>query len=250
MARHALMLAALAAAALTPALASAQNACEQRKTDNRVAGTLLGAGLGAIVGSQVAGHGARTEGSVIGAVGGGVIGNQLSKSNKDCSGYGYYDSRGTWHANVSGYYDRDGHWIAANGAGYYDNRGQWHERGRGYLDSDGYWVADAAPSYGGAPPYAGGYGSDASYTVPRYGIRQREDWLDQQIAAGEQDASLTRDEARWVRRDLADIRRREDAYRRPDGTLRDRERQYLQSRLDRLSDRLRDLRGNNRRGSY
>jgi hypothetical protein len=254
MARHALIAAIVAAAALAPLAASAQNACEQAKTNQRVGGTLLGAGIGAAIGSQLAGHGSRGEGAVLGAVGGGIIGNQASKSNRDCSGYGYYDGSGTWHANVSGYYDRDHNWIAANNGGYYDNGGVWHARGSGYMDSDGYWVASGAPvgqPYAdNGPPYAGGYGSDASYTSQRYSVRQREDWLDQQISAGQQDASLTPREAWQVRRDLNDIRRREAAYRRPDGSLRDRDRQYLQSRLDSLSDRLRDLRGNDRRGRY
>ncbi|MGA0599421.1 glycine zipper 2TM domain-containing protein [Caulobacter sp. KR2-114] len=254
MARHALIAAAVAVAALTPAIASAQNVCEQRKSEQRVGGTLLGAGVGALIGSQLAGHDSRGTGAVLGAVGGGIIGNQASKSNRDCSGYGYYDGSGVWHANVSGYYDRQGHWIAANGGGYYDANGVWRTRGPGYMDSDGYWVADnnaraPQPAYG-APAYAGSYGADVAYTSPRYGIRQREDWLDRQISAGEQDASLTPRESRSVRRDLADIRRREEAYRRPDGTLRDRDRDYLQSRLDSLSDRIRDLRDNDRRGAY
>ena len=242
MARHSLLLAAAAVAALTPALASAQNACEQRKTNNRVAGTLLGAGVGAVVGSQLAGRGSRTEGSVLGAVGGGIIGNQVSKSNRDCSGYGYYDDGGTWHANVSGYYDRDGHWIAANGGGYYDRDGVWRTRGRGYMDSDGYWVVAQAPS-------AGGYGADVAYTSPRYGIRQREDWLEQRISDGTRDGSLSPYEARSASRDLNDIRRREAAYRRPDGSMRDRDRAYLQSRLDNLSNRLRDMRANGDRSN-
>src|SRR5690349_13313630 len=97
--------AAIALVALVPTLASAQNACEQRKHDQRVAGTSLGGIAGAVIGSQVSGHGARTEGSVIGGVGGAIVGNQLARSKTDCSGYGYYDSSGVWHANVDGYVD-------------------------------------------------------------------------------------------------------------------------------------------------
>src|SRR5512143_2723279 len=151
MRKHAL-LAAIAVAALVPTLANAQNACEQRKHDRKVAGTIIGGLAGAIVGSQVSGHGARTEGSVIGGVGGAIIGNQLARSKEDCSGYGYYDSSGVWHANVDGYVDRGGHWVDARYGGFYDADGVWHSRGRGYMDADGYWVAQA--------PAAGSYGAD------------------------------------------------------------------------------------------
>ncbi|HWA60515.1 MAG TPA: glycine zipper 2TM domain-containing protein [Caulobacteraceae bacterium] len=242
--KHALF-AALAAAALVPSLASAQTSCEQRKHDNRVVGTVLGAGIGAVLGSQVAGHGARTEGSVIGGVGGAVIGNQIGKSATDCSGYGYYDSSGVWHANVQGYYDRDGHWVEARSGGYYDRYGTWHSRGPGHFDADGYWVADAAPAYG--------YGADVAYTdrdpwygAPR-GVRAREDWLYQRIRDGRRDGSLTRDEADQARHDLDDIRRKEAGFREGDGVLSPRDRYELNQRLDRLALNIRDMRLNHRR---
>src|SRR6187455_2678667 len=94
--------AGVAVAALIPTFALAQTTCEQRRT-NRVVGTVAGAGIGALLGSAIAGHGDRNTGAVIGGIGGAVAGNQLSKSQGDCSrAYGHYDNAGAWHAsNVS-----------------------------------------------------------------------------------------------------------------------------------------------------
>ena len=174
--RKHILAAGIAAAALLPTLALAQQTCEERQHNNRVAGTVIGAGLGAVLGSQVSGKGARTEGSVVGALAGGLAGNQLSKSKTNCASpnaYGYYDSNGAWHANAvdrasasgyydrdgrwvdgvpNGYYDRDGRWIAANtevaAAGYYDRNGRWVPASAGgYYDVNGQWVSASASGY-------------------------------------------------------------------------------------------------------
>jgi hypothetical protein len=172
MRRH-LLVAGLAAAALIPSLASAQQTCADQR-NNRVAGTIVGAGVGALLGGAVAGHGAKTEGAVIGGVGGAIVGNQIAKGRGDCvDSYGYYDNNGVWHANTvasrnavgyydangnwvegapSGYYDSDGRWIATSGdvtaSGYYDSDGRWvPASAQGYYDANGRWVAGAAPGY-------------------------------------------------------------------------------------------------------
>ena len=66
-----------------------------RSQGGAAAGTIIGALAGAIFGSNVAGHGAKSEGGVIGAVAGGVIGNRIGhsadNSNCDRSHYGYSD---------------------------------------------------------------------------------------------------------------------------------------------------------------
>jgi hypothetical protein len=168
-----LLVAGIAAAALIPSFAFAQASCEQQHA-NRVAGTVVGAGLGALLGSAVAGHGDRTTGAVVGGVGGAVIGNQVARSNADCAhAYGYYDTNGAWHANAveranaAGYYDRggqwvegapngyyaaDGRWVAADASastsGYYDSHGRWVPvSAGGYYDVDGRWVAASASGY-------------------------------------------------------------------------------------------------------
>ena len=147
------LVAGVAVAALMPTLALAQVTCEQRST-NRAVGTVAGAGLGALLGSAIAGHGDRTAGAVIGGVGGAVAGNQLTKGHGDCTrAYGYYDNAGAWHAsnvsraNAQGYYDRRGEWVDGAPSGYYSGDGQWNaDASSGRADSRGYWVP--APSHG------------------------------------------------------------------------------------------------------
>jgi hypothetical protein len=64
-------------------------ACRQAH-NNRVAGGLLGAVAGAVLGSNVAGHGAKSEGGVIGGVAGAVVGSKLANGSAAamaCNGY-------------------------------------------------------------------------------------------------------------------------------------------------------------------
>ncbi|TAJ74734.1 MAG: glycine zipper 2TM domain-containing protein [Phenylobacterium sp.] len=168
-----LLVAGIAAAALLPSFALAQQSCEQRRSQQAV-GTIAGAGIGALLGSAIAGKGDRTAGAVVGGLGGGVIGNQLAKPGVDCAhAYGYYDNAGAWHASTvsrqdaRGYFDRQGEWVegAPNGhydssgrwtvantdasaAGYYDGRGRWvPASANGYYAADGRWVAGAASGH-------------------------------------------------------------------------------------------------------
>jgi hypothetical protein len=156
--RKLLLVAGLAAAALIPSLALAQPSCEQQR-DNRVVGTLAGAGIGALLGSAVAGEDNRTAGAVVGGIGGAVVGNQLSKPNEDCAhAYGYYDRNSQWHANnidrasAVGYYDRDNNWVDGAPNGYYDEGGRWVSANQdvstdGYYDSRNRWVPASANGY-------------------------------------------------------------------------------------------------------
>jgi hypothetical protein len=138
------LVAGLAAAALIPTFAFAQSSCEQQR-DNRVVGTVAGAGLGALVGSAIAPRGDRGTGAVIGAVGGGLIGNQVTRPDADCAhAYGYYDHGNQWHANAvgagmaRGYYDHDGQWIEGAPNGYYDQGNRWvASNASGYYETDG-----------------------------------------------------------------------------------------------------------------
>ena len=150
--------AGVALAALIPTLALAQTTCEQRQT-NRTVSTIAGAGIGALLGSAVAGHGDRTAGALVGGVGGAVVGNQLAKSDADCArAYGYYDNAGAWHAsnvakaNARGYYDRQGQWVDGAPNGYYSRDGRWVRTGAddaaaGYTDSHGHWIPASSTAY-------------------------------------------------------------------------------------------------------
>ena len=70
---------------------SPREACLREKSNNRAAGTVVGAGVGALAGSAIAGNSSNTEGAIAGGVIGGIIGNQAAKSNRPCPppGYGY-----------------------------------------------------------------------------------------------------------------------------------------------------------------
>jgi hypothetical protein len=150
--------AGFAAVALFPLVASAQQSCEQQR-DNRVVGTIAGAGVGALIGGAIAGRDDRTAGVIIGGVGGAVVGNQLTRPNADCAhAYGYYDRNGMWHAtavrraDAAGYYNRDGVWVDGAPNGYYDSRGQWiastdTQSASGYYDRNDRWVPASASGY-------------------------------------------------------------------------------------------------------
>lgn len=141
--RKYLLAAGLAAAAFLPSIASAQTTCEQQRGSaaSAVIGALLDAAAGRDPGCEHA--------------------------------YGYYDSRGMWHANAvgrtqaQGYYDREGRWVVGAPNGYYDAQGRWmaansapsaaghyDARGRwvpasagGYYDVDGQWIEASAAGY-------------------------------------------------------------------------------------------------------
>lgn len=84
----------LAAVTLTtPAIAQANNYsnanysyedCKRADGENQLIGGLLGAVAGGVLGSQVAGNGARTEGSAIGALLGGGLGVAIGDDQRRC----------------------------------------------------------------------------------------------------------------------------------------------------------------------
>jgi len=157
---HFIML-SLAATALVPAAALAQTSCEQQRS-TRVVATVGGAGVGALVGSSVAGRGDRTLGAIIGGVGGAILGNQIAKPSDECRrAYGYYDREARWHASnnargsVSGYIDRDGQWVDGAPNGYYGRDGRWQAGAdgsgeRGYYDASERWVPNGESGYYGS----------------------------------------------------------------------------------------------------
>jgi uncharacterized protein YcfJ len=136
-----MILVALTAMLVIPAAASADDyryrgynddtQCQQRVNDNTVGGGLIGAGVGAIAGSQIAGRGNKTEGSVLGAVVGAVVGSQVGKNRIACDDRYQYEHRQSGYNNQrynQGYYDRDRNYdynrSSYNGNGYNDYRNQ------------------------------------------------------------------------------------------------------------------------------
>jgi len=98
---------AAVAAILAPAPAMAQSSyygdrydrpydqCRSDRTSRTGSGAIIGGGLGAVAGSQLAARGRRTEGSVLGAVVGGLIGGAVgNNASGNCYGDDYrYDDR-------------------------------------------------------------------------------------------------------------------------------------------------------------
>ncbi|THD61476.1 glycine zipper 2TM domain-containing protein [Phenylobacterium sp.] len=207
--RKYLLVAGLAVATLIPSLAMAQESCQQR-SENRTAGTVLGAVGGALLGSAVAGRHDRGEGAVIGGVGGAVVGSNLSKGPRDCAhAYGYYDNDNRWHDNGA---DR------AVAYGYYDRSGAWID---------------------GAPNVAG-YSADVAYQAPgrAMDLDTRMSRIEDRIQRGRADGTLSHHETRAAMATLGDIRR-DEQNRRRDGRLNDRDEAALQGRLDNLSTQVR-----------
>jgi hypothetical protein len=91
--RGSLLIAAVLAVGAAPSLASAATRCEQENANHEVAGTVLGAIAGGLVGNAVSHGGGKAGGTAIGVVGGAVIGNRLAAgANGACpEGYRAYD---------------------------------------------------------------------------------------------------------------------------------------------------------------
>ena len=54
------------------------------KRDNGTTGLIIGAGVGALAGNQIAGRGDKTLGTIIGGVGGGLLGREIDKGDVKC----------------------------------------------------------------------------------------------------------------------------------------------------------------------
>ncbi len=171
--RKYLIAASIAALAAGTSAADAATICKQDNTGRTVA-TVVGAGIGAIIGNVIDGGHNRAAGTIIGGAAGGLAGNQLAKDSTRCTeAYGYYDEGGRWHANrisageARGYYDRDNRWVEGAPRGYYDSSNRWvaldssADTG-GYFDRDGRWVPVGVTGY---------YASDGMWvdaTAPGY----------------------------------------------------------------------------------
>lgn len=67
-------------AALPMVLALALSACQQGEFNKQTGGTLIGAGLGALVGSQIGSGGGQLAAVAIGTLAGGFLGSEVGKS--------------------------------------------------------------------------------------------------------------------------------------------------------------------------
>jgi hypothetical protein len=209
-----LLLAGLAVAAITPSVAAAQCASANA---NRAAGTVVGAGVGALLGSAISGG--RAGGAIVGGVGGAVAGNAIAGANSTCANqYGYYDANGVWIPNT------------ATAWGYYGPDGRWVDRGpppgpAAYAPGP---QSDVDVAYTGHDPWAG---------APM-DTRGREDWLRARIRAAMDTDILETYQGTTMLHLLDDVRRTDFAYRSGTGQLNPPQRQEIMARLDELNARL------------
>lgn len=159
--------AALAAAAtLIPAAASAQSygyrdngynqgysqsyndRCRTLGQGRTGAGALIGAGVGAVAGSQIAARGNRTEGSIIGGVLGALVGSQVGRaSNDNCRSDTRYSQAPAYYSSNDRYDDRAYASNRYDDRGYRDDRRDYRRDDRRYengyeVSADGHYYFD------------------------------------------------------------------------------------------------------------
>lgn len=92
----------------TPMAAKAHNTgyahSHQNNNDQQLVGGVIGAIAGGVLGSQVAGNGARTEGSVLGAVLGGAAGAAIAGNGNNNVRYNQGYNQGGFYNQNTGYY--------------------------------------------------------------------------------------------------------------------------------------------------
>lgn len=168
--------------------------CDRERSGRTGAGAVIGAGAGAVVGSQLAARGRRTEGSILGGVLGAVIGGSVGRGSSDrCyqnQGYGQpaysddreYQSYGQpTYSSSQTYYDDDSRYSSAPaysssssyGSSYSSSYGSYNQ---GYTDGRQDSRRDRRDGYDRRDDYRGQvqYSADGRYWYdPQYGWRPR-----------------------------------------------------------------------------
>ena len=203
--KRTLLISSLIALAI-PAAAMAQPydpACVRENQNNRVAGTVLGAIGGAVIGGAVAGNGHKNDGAVVGALGGAVAGNAIAGSQgQPCpNGYVRVERRDQGPPPPQARND------------YRDNRDH-----RDYGDR-----RDHRDFWDGAPQ----------------DIRQRIEFMQQRVNRSIQSGWLSRRESRDITNQMRRLRQEDRRLEYQDhGRLRPQDRAYLDGLLNNLSQRL------------
>ena len=198
-------------AAVLPSAALAQPpdpGCVQSNQNSKVAGTVLGAGAGALLGSVLAGRHSRGEGAVLGAVGGGVAGNVISGQRNDPCPPGYY-----YPQQQPGYGPPPPQNNGYGQSGY----------GQGGYGQSGY----GQPGYGPPPAGGGGFWQGAPTDV-----RQRIDFLQQRIDRLSSNGRISPDAAQRAYARLRQVRHYVHTNYQRYGQLTPDQQGYIQSQLD------------------
>lgn len=133
----------LAAVAGAPSAASAQpygggysyDPCRREQTHRGTAGALIGGALGAVIGSNAAARGVRTEGALLGGAVGAAAGAAVGNNSAACRS-GYRDSY--YGPGSSSYGYNNGYYAQPYGYDRYDRYGSSGYYGSRYGDDYGY----------------------------------------------------------------------------------------------------------------
>ena len=157
---------------------------------------------------------------------------------------GYYDRRGRWNAGTArGRYDDNGVWIGQNGGngnGYADNDFGNNGNGQGNNGNGNNGFGNNGNGNNGNGN--NGYGNNGQGNNGQRDIESRFDRIETRIDRGIENRSLSRADANRAEAELASIRRYDRSLRNRNGQISPRNENAVQARLDRLSDRLRNVR--------
>jgi uncharacterized protein YcfJ len=104
-----------------------RDACRDTRHDRRVAGGVLGAIAGGVIGSNVDHHGGNTDGTLLGAAAGAAIGSNIGAHTANCDNRGAY-----WSYNNTYGYDRSYYYRGRYNDSWYDrHRCRWARDWRG-----------------------------------------------------------------------------------------------------------------------
>jgi|GEM_PF-1016880 hypothetical protein len=123
--------------------------CQQSVNNSRLGGGVVGAGVGAIAGSNIAGHNNRKEGAALGAILGAVVGSQIGRDRVACDDRYQSQGRRTQYENRPSVeygtrtygnngYNNGGYANGGYDQGQYGNNGYDNGYNNGQYGNNGY----------------------------------------------------------------------------------------------------------------
>lgn len=185
--------------------------CRSQENDAQLIGGLLGAVVGGVAGSQVAGNGARTEGSVIGALLGGLAGAAIGDESVDCDKkrrqriYGTTYSGQTYGRRAPVIYDR----TVTPRRVYQPARTRTYRSNNGYRNN-GYRTTDY--SYGGHDRYDSNRAQLKDVHRRLHNLRDENQRLERKLRYTHNHRLERRRD--WVRKEIWRLEKKERRYQR------------------------------------